>query len=61
MAAPGRRYNNWCRHLPVKKQPDMDYIFFGVVLMHLVAGFGWMIYKLEFSRRKGGKKNQDTP
>ena len=33
----------------------MNYIFFGIVLLHLVVGFGWLIYKLE-----GPKKPDDN-
>lgn len=30
----------------------MNYIIFGVILLHLVVGFGWLIYKLEFQKKK---------
>jgi hypothetical protein len=30
----------------------MDKVIFGIVLLHLVAGFGWVIYKMEFKNRK---------
>jgi hypothetical protein len=30
----------------------MDKIIFGIALLHLVAGFGWVIYKMEFKNRK---------
>jgi hypothetical protein len=30
----------------------MDKIIFGIVLLHFVAGFGWVIYKMEFKNRK---------
>lgn len=30
----------------------MDKIIFGIVLLHLVAGFGWVIYKMEFKNQK---------
>jgi hypothetical protein len=33
----------------------MDKIVFGIVLLHLIVGFGWVIYKLEF-KKKNPKK-----
>jgi len=33
----------------------MDKILFGIVLLHLVVGFGWVVYKLEF-KKKNPKK-----
>lgn len=30
----------------------MDKVIFGIVLLHLVAGFGWVIYKMEFKIKK---------
>lgn len=30
----------------------MDKVIFGLVLLHLVAGFGWVIYKMEFKNKK---------
>ncbi|MEN9980885.1 MAG: hypothetical protein RL542_672 [Bacteroidota bacterium] len=29
----------------------MDKIIFGVILLHLVAGFGWLFYKLEIQKK----------
>ena len=37
----------------------MNYIIFGVVLLHLVLGFGWLIYKLEF-QKKDTKDQENT-
>jgi hypothetical protein len=34
----------------------MNYIIFGVILLHLIAGFGWLFYKLEFQKDKPKKK-----
>jgi hypothetical protein len=34
----------------------MAKIFFAIVLLHLVAGFGWLIYKLGFSRKNDKKE-----
>lgn len=36
----------------------MDKIFFGIIIFHLVLGFGWLIYKLEFQKKKPNNKNQ---
>lgn len=33
----------------------MDKILFGIVILHLIVGFGWVIYKLEF-KKKNPKK-----
>jgi hypothetical protein len=30
----------------------MGKIFIGIVLLHLVAGFAYIIYKLEFQKKK---------
>ncbi|WP_157505097.1 hypothetical protein [Flavobacterium tegetincola] len=30
----------------------MNYIIFGVILLHLIAGFGWLFYKLEVQKSK---------
>lgn len=30
----------------------MNSIIFGVILLHLVAGFGWLFYKLEIQKSK---------
>ena len=39
----------------------MNYIIFGVILLHLVAGFGWLFYKLEVQKGKPkDKENSDT-
>jgi hypothetical protein len=30
----------------------MEKIIFAVVLLHLIAGFGWVVYKLQFQKRE---------
>jgi type I restriction enzyme M protein len=30
-------------------------IIFGIVLLHLIVGFGWAIYKMEFQKNKSDK------
>ena len=30
----------------------MSYVIFGIILLHLVVGFGWLIYKLEIQKDK---------
>jgi hypothetical protein len=30
----------------------MNYFIFGVILLHLIAGFGWLFYKLEIQKGK---------
>jgi hypothetical protein len=35
----------------------MNYIIFGVILLHLVAGFGWLFYKLEIQKSKTKDKD----
>jgi hypothetical protein len=29
----------------------METLFISIVLLHLVVGFGWLIYKLEFQKK----------
>ncbi|MEO8235279.1 MAG: hypothetical protein ABI549_07685 [Flavobacterium sp.] len=36
----------------------MDYLIFGIVMLHLIGGFGWLFYKLEIQKEK--PKNDDT-
>ncbi|WP_318640117.1 hypothetical protein [Flavobacterium ardleyense] len=41
----------------------MNYIVFGIILLHLVVGFGWLVYKLEFQKDKpknDEKKPEDS-
>lgn len=39
----------------------MNYIIFGIILLHLVAGFGWLFYKLEIQKGKpDDKENHDS-
>ncbi len=37
----------------------MNYIIFGIIVLHLIVGFGWLFYKLEFQKKKpeDSKKN----
>lgn len=37
----------------------MNYIIFGVLLLHLVAGFGWLFYKLEIQKDKPKDNKND--
>ena len=38
----------------------MSYIIFGIILLHLVVGFGWLVYKLEIQKDKPKKdENKD--
>ncbi|MDI1317380.1 hypothetical protein [Flavobacterium sp.] len=30
----------------------INYIIFGIILLHLIIGFGWLIYKLEIQKGK---------
>ncbi len=34
-------------------------ILFIIVMLHLAVGFGWVIYKLEFSNRKKKENEKD--
>ena len=36
-----------------------NYIIFGVILLHLVVGFGWLFWKLEMQKGKS-KKIEDN-
>lgn len=39
----------------------MNYVIFGIILAHIVFGFGWLLYKLEFQKKKSDKnKNSNT-
>lgn len=35
----------------------VNYIIFGIILLHLIVGFGWLIYKLEIQKEKPKKDN----
>lgn len=39
----------------------MDYLIFGLVLLHLVVGFGWLLYKLEIQKKPKDEKQHDPP
>lgn len=30
----------------------MEYIIMGIVVVHFIIGFGWLLYKLEFEKNK---------
>lgn len=36
----------------------VNYIIFGIILLHLIVGFAWLIYKLEIQKEKP-KENKD--
>ncbi len=38
----------------------MAKIFFAISMIHLVVGFGWVIYKLEFEKSKKDKNESET-
>ena len=38
----------------------MNYFIFGIILLHLVVGFGWLVYKLEFQKEKP-KQDEQKP
>jgi len=29
-----------------------EFIIFGIIILHFVIGFGWLLYKLEFDKSK---------
>jgi len=37
----------------------MEKIIFGIILLHLVVGFGWLFYKLEI-QKKNPKNNSES-
>jgi len=38
----------------------MNYVIFGIILLHLVVGFGWLFYKLEIQKDKPINKDTDN-
>lgn len=38
----------------------MDYLIFGLVLLHLVVGFGWLLYKLEIQKKTKDENREET-
>ncbi len=30
----------------------MEKIFFAAILLHLIVGFGWILYKFQFQKKK---------
>lgn len=41
------------------KSTLMNYIIFGIIALHLIAGFGWLFYKLEFQKKKSVKREEN--
>lgn len=37
----------------------MEKIIFGIVLFHIVLGFGWVVYKLQFQKNKEDDTNNE--
>lgn len=37
-----------------------NYIIFGIILLHLILGFGWLIYKLEIQKEKPKEEDNST-
>ena len=35
----------------------MEKIIFGIVLLHIIAGFGWVVYKLQFQKKKSNDES----
>ena len=57
----GKRILSFLKSAFRNKYPMINYIIFGVILLHLVAGFGWLFYKLEVQKSKSkGKENADA-
>lgn len=38
----------------------MEKIIFGIVLLHVVAGFGWVVYKLQFQKKKPNDESKSN-
>ncbi len=38
----------------------MNYILLIIIILHLVIGFGWLIYKLEFQKDKPKNKDESN-
>jgi hypothetical protein len=38
----------------------MEKIIFGIVFLHIIAGFGWVVYKLQFRKKNSNKESNDN-
>jgi len=38
----------------------MEKIIFGIVLLHIIAGFGWIVYKLQFQKKKTNDESKKS-
>lgn len=38
----------------------MEKIIFGIVLLHIIAGFAWVVYKLQFQKKKPDEKSSNS-
>lgn len=38
----------------------MEEIIFGIILLHIIAGFGWIVYKLQFQKKKPNDGNSNN-
>lgn len=38
----------------------MEKIIFGIVLLHILAGFGWVVYKLQFQKKKPDEDSNNS-
>lgn len=37
----------------------MEKIIFGIVLLHVIISFGWVLYKIQFQKKKPKNDNQN--
>lgn len=37
----------------------MEKIIFGIILLHIIVGFGWVVYKLQFQKKDPKNDNQN--
>ena len=37
----------------------MEQIIFAIIILHLIVGFGWLLYKLEIQKKKPDKNNSE--
>ncbi len=38
----------------------MEKIIFGIVLLHIIVGFGWVVYKLQFQKKKSNDESKSN-
>jgi hypothetical protein len=38
----------------------MERIIFGIILLHIIAGFGWVVYKLQFQKKKPNDESNNN-